>query len=184
MLGDVLRAKEPVDVAEVDARDVSGGTPLHAAARAARVPLIERLVRAGASVVAADKQGDTPLHLACGRGHVLAAKALIRADPELCAVTAENGQRQRPSQRVPQRGVARLAQTMADAERRVMGFVAKRRSDTSPVHSRHRSPSSHGNKSPSSRHSHLHPRGDGLLMQFPSIEFAERRGVDDAEIVR
>ena len=171
--------------ANVDARDVSGGTPLHAAARAARVSLIELLARAGASVVAADEQGDTPLHLACGRGNVLAAKALIRADPELCAVSTENGQGKRPSQRVPQRGVARLAKTMADAERRAQGFATKRHSDASlsPEHGRRRSPSSRGSsKSPSPRRSPLHPRGDGLFVQFPSTEYAERYGMDHLEM--
>ena len=67
--------------ANVNARDASGGTPLHVAARAR--PTIPRLLRelhaAGANLDATDRYGRTPLHVAAQRGHVGAALALTHA---------------------------------------------------------------------------------------------------------
>lgn len=55
----LVQAGQPVNVTDSDGR-----TPLHAAARAGRLDVVNELLRSGASVFAADNKGRTPLHLA------------------------------------------------------------------------------------------------------------------------
>ena len=54
-------------------------TPLHAAAFAAQVPLIEALLADGARVNARAENAVTPLHVAAAYGHVRVIKALLAA---------------------------------------------------------------------------------------------------------
>lgn len=63
--------------ANIQARDNTGGTPLHWAARFGREKATELLVAKGADVNAKDRSGGTPLMEAAANGHVALAKLLI-----------------------------------------------------------------------------------------------------------
>jgi len=69
---------------DVDAADSRARTALHlAAARPGHLPVIDRLLRLGATVNAQNTHGSTPLHFAVQHGHVEAATALIKAGADL-----------------------------------------------------------------------------------------------------
>lgn len=69
---------------------IDGVTPLHAAAFAAQVPLIEGLLADGARVNAKAENAVTPLHVAAAYGHVRAIEALLAAGANVNART-DNG---------------------------------------------------------------------------------------------
>ena len=62
--------------ADVNAKDESGRTPLHAAALNGYADAVKALIAAGADINAKDERGQTPLHLAAEMGHAKTAKAL------------------------------------------------------------------------------------------------------------
>lgn len=70
-----------------------GDTPLHIAARAWRLPLLEVLIGVGADVNIKNNAGETPLHIACGirggevEGGTSVVTALIRAGADTTART-------------------------------------------------------------------------------------------------
>ena len=63
----------------VSARDDSGRTPLQLAASVGSVPVVNRLIAAGADVDAADSRGRTPLHAAAWNGHLEVVTTLLKA---------------------------------------------------------------------------------------------------------
>jgi len=73
--------------ADLDARDVSGATPLHCASSKGLASFAETLLLHGARVDAPDNRGRTPLHHGCSRGHIGVVEALLRAG---AAVTAKD----------------------------------------------------------------------------------------------
>ena len=66
-------------LAECNAQDSSGLTPLHFAVMDGSAAEVTRLSAAGANVNAPDSYSCTPLHYAAAYGHAAAAKELIRA---------------------------------------------------------------------------------------------------------
>ena len=65
--------------APVDAPDVHGATPLHAAAARGQAGAMQALLRAGAAAGAAAADGTTPLHLAAAAGDEAALRVLLEA---------------------------------------------------------------------------------------------------------
>ena len=63
--------------ADVNARDRSGATPLHAAALKGNLAMAELLLAHGAAVDARDGDGLTPLHNAALSGHAEVAALLL-----------------------------------------------------------------------------------------------------------
>lgn len=80
--GDIARALELIDSADIDARDSKGRTPLHYAALLGRKNALEALIEAGADVNAVDRRGETPLHLAARRTQVYQVVQLLEAGAE------------------------------------------------------------------------------------------------------
>lgn len=54
-------------------------SPLHTAAKAGHVNIVDLLIKKGADIRAKNGEGYTPLHLACANGHTDVATALINA---------------------------------------------------------------------------------------------------------
>lgn len=79
--GDILDALLKA-VADKDARDEKGGTPLFDAAYYGRLPIVKTLVAARADVNMADKEGSTALHHASENGHEEVVDALLDAGAE------------------------------------------------------------------------------------------------------
>jgi len=50
--------------AKIDSKEIHGKSPLHLAARAGQLSMVQFLVKAGAPREAEDNQGSRPLHLA------------------------------------------------------------------------------------------------------------------------
>ena len=75
---DLTRQSRPCGcaIAELDARDARGRTPLHLAALAPTTVATERLVAAGADVNARDARGCSPLRLAARHGALAQLRAL------------------------------------------------------------------------------------------------------------
>ncbi len=69
--------------AQLDTHDEDGLTPLHVAARAGHVSILELLVAAGADKDALDKSGGSPLHWAVATAHDSCAMRLIDAGARL-----------------------------------------------------------------------------------------------------
>ena len=73
---ELLRSRDKIDV---DACDESGRTALHLAADDASLqPVVEALIRRGASVNVPNAHGNTPLHRAAKHGHTEIAMTLLR----------------------------------------------------------------------------------------------------------
>jgi ankyrin repeat protein len=68
-----------LDRVNVNSKDSTGETPLHAAAKANRVNLVRLLLEHGADRKAEDVYGGTPLHYAASHGAPDAAKVLLSA---------------------------------------------------------------------------------------------------------
>ena len=62
--------------ADPNARNATGGTPLHTAAFTGNLPVLEMLLAAGGDANAADRKGFTPLDHARDKGHAEAAALL------------------------------------------------------------------------------------------------------------
>ena len=63
--------------ADVNAKDVSGTTPLHFACQEGQLKVVQLLVRRGANAEAESKRGKTPLDLACEGNHLDVVFALV-----------------------------------------------------------------------------------------------------------
>jgi hypothetical protein len=84
--GDVARVKKLLEKgADVNARDVSGWTPLHEAALNGRFGIAELLIKHGADLNAKNGDGSTPLHIAAHHGHVGIVVLLIKYGADLNA---------------------------------------------------------------------------------------------------
>ena len=70
---------------DVDAQDLAGHTPCHAAASVSRhLPMLETLIAAGADLNAVDfRSRATPAHLAALRGNVAAFELLQHAGADM-----------------------------------------------------------------------------------------------------
>ena len=75
--------------ADVNARNESGETLLHAAAAGGDMAAIELLLSHGATVAGRDRAGFTPLHRAVQKGHVDAATRLIASGADVNAVATD-----------------------------------------------------------------------------------------------
>jgi ankyrin repeat protein len=63
--------------ADVEARDLSGKTPLHVAAMVGNGDVLQFLLECAVDVEATDDNGETPLHLAAGFGHNECCRLLV-----------------------------------------------------------------------------------------------------------
>jgi len=87
--GDVARVKKLLEKgADLNARDVSGWTPLHEAALNGRFGIAELLIKHGADLNARDKDGNTPLHIAALNNYADVTELLIKHGADL---NAKNG---------------------------------------------------------------------------------------------
>ena len=79
--GDVETLRAAVAAgARADQADALGNTPLHYAANAGHLDVVDELTqRLGAAVNAENTAGDTPLHKAAARGHLDVVRALLAA---------------------------------------------------------------------------------------------------------
>ena len=75
--------------ADVNARNESGETLLHAAAADGDTAVLELLLPHGATIAARDRAGFTPLHRAVQKGHVDAATRLIASGADANAAAAD-----------------------------------------------------------------------------------------------
>ena len=75
----------PTFQANVNLRNAVGHTPLHDAADAGKVTILQRLIDAGADVDARNDNGSTPLHLASLWGNLDCVKALLAAGADINA---------------------------------------------------------------------------------------------------
>ncbi len=75
----------------VGARDESGATPLHVAARGAAPQLVTLLVARGADVNAVDKSGTAPLHILASRGDLAGMTRLIDSGANLDIAGGDGG---------------------------------------------------------------------------------------------
>lgn len=69
--------------ANLEALDVGGRAPLHAAAQRGSAQVAQDLIAAGANVNSEDLEGYRPIHLAASFGHVQVLRALIAADADV-----------------------------------------------------------------------------------------------------
>ncbi len=74
---------------ELETRDSFGRTPLHLAAVAGNVDVMQWLLEQGCDVNSKDKLGETPLHKAASHGHERAVNLLLRKGGDVAAVDAE-----------------------------------------------------------------------------------------------
>lgn len=79
----VFMAEEGCAAARIDAAAAHGMTPLMKAARAARLDLVDELIRLGADLEARNTDGNTALWLACFGGDAAVVQRLIAAGARL-----------------------------------------------------------------------------------------------------
>ena len=72
----------------VNAKSVSGSTPLHFACRGGHFKAAEALIAAGADLIAKTSTGSTPLHSASSGGLLKVARAMIAAGADVNAKTS------------------------------------------------------------------------------------------------
>ena len=105
--------------APLQAVDWYGETPLHKAAAAGALPLVEVLLEAAGRIDGLDKLGRTPLHRAAHAGHQAVVKVLLEQHKALLAVGDSQGQT--PLHLAARQGhravVAQLARAGADVYR-------------------------------------------------------------------
>ena len=71
-----------------DLNRVQGGiTPLHIACQNGHLPIVEKLIKAGAVLDNATTKGSTPLYIACQNGHLPIVEKLIKAGADLNKAT-------------------------------------------------------------------------------------------------
>ena len=95
--------------ADVNAKDGSGGMPLHEAARGGHAEVVRVLIDAGAAVDARDELDRTPLHRAARKGHADVAQVLIAAG---AAVDARDTDDETPLQIATVRGHAEVERAL------------------------------------------------------------------------
>jgi ankyrin repeat protein len=89
--GRAAAAQTPLSVADVNASQPDGTTPLHLAAEREDVPLVQKLIAAGANVGAQNRYGVAPLFVAASTGNAAIITALLGAgaDPNTTAGLGE-----------------------------------------------------------------------------------------------
>jgi ankyrin repeat protein len=79
----ITRLLKENDKSYVGAVDSHGNTPLHYAIKAASIPTVNKLIKAGASVFRSDKKKRTPLHLAASSNSYKIIETLIDEGADL-----------------------------------------------------------------------------------------------------
>ena len=85
--GETALCEEGVNV--VSTQFAHTGEPLHVAAYAGRLQVVQQLIAAGANIEATDEEDRRPLHIAASRGHADIVEALCAAGASTVAVTED-----------------------------------------------------------------------------------------------
>jgi acetoin utilization deacetylase AcuC-like enzyme/ankyrin repeat protein len=100
---------------DANAKDATGGTPLHAAARGGHAACVEALLGAGSDAALQDVDGATPLHAAAGAGADACVAALLASPGGAAAAAAKDTRGRTPAVVAALRGHAAAAALLGAA---------------------------------------------------------------------